>query len=137
MKSSSQAYVLTSVFVAALLALCAGGDGSAQQNFGPWGVDARGPRRLLVPSLRKTGGVEVHVGVEAGFAPARKAHPAFLRRATSTRPPYAWRGWGSPSTAPRSTRSRATAGCTPPTGTATAWSYWPVSDTAAAEPTVA
>ena len=39
MKSSSQAYVLTSVFVAALLALCAGGDGSAQQNFGPWGVD--------------------------------------------------------------------------------------------------
>ena len=25
--------------MAALLALCAGGDGSAQQNFGPWGVD--------------------------------------------------------------------------------------------------
>ena len=38
MKSSSRAYVLTSVFVAALLALSAGG-GSAQQNFGPWGVD--------------------------------------------------------------------------------------------------
>ena len=24
------------------------------------------------------GGVEIHVGVEDGFAPARKAHPAFL-----------------------------------------------------------
>ena len=39
MNRSSQSYVLTSVFVAALLALCAGGDGSARQNFGPWGVD--------------------------------------------------------------------------------------------------
>ncbi len=26
----------------------------------------------------RSGGVELHVGVEEGFAPARKAHPAFL-----------------------------------------------------------
>ena len=36
---------------------------------------ARGPRRLLVPLAT---GVEVHVGVEEPFAPARKAHPAFV-----------------------------------------------------------
>jgi catechol 2,3-dioxygenase-like lactoylglutathione lyase family enzyme len=29
-------------------------------------------------SAPEAGGVEVHVGVEPGFVPARKAHPAFL-----------------------------------------------------------
>ena len=40
----------------------------------------RGPRRLLVPGVRRLGRVaaELHVGVEDPFAPARKAHPAFV-----------------------------------------------------------
>ena len=45
-------------------------------------------------------GVEVHVGVEAGFSPARKAHPAFLvdeiddlaRRAEVAGFPVTWDG---------------------------------------------
>ncbi|MGZ4428322.1 MAG: VOC family protein [Nocardioidaceae bacterium] len=60
----------------------AGGEDAARRFYG----DALGiPEVEKPPVLAARGGcwfrgdgVEVHVGVEEGFAPARKAHPAFL-----------------------------------------------------------
>lgn len=60
----------------------AGGEDAARRFYG----EALGiPEVVKPPVLAARGGcwfrgdaVEVHVGVEDGFAPARKAHPAFL-----------------------------------------------------------
>jgi catechol 2,3-dioxygenase-like lactoylglutathione lyase family enzyme len=60
----------------------AGGEDVAQAFYeGVLGI----PRVGKLPNLERRGGcwfrsatVEVHLGVEAPFAPARKAHPAFL-----------------------------------------------------------
>lgn len=63
------------------LAAPAGCEDAARRFFG----ELLGLEELVKPeSLRKRGGVwfrvgaqQLHIGVEAGFSPARKAHPAF------------------------------------------------------------
>ncbi|MDP9444947.1 MAG: glyoxalase [Actinomycetota bacterium] len=59
-----------------------GGEAAARRFYGD-GLQL--PETAKPPALAARGGVwfrdgdcEVHVGVEEGFAPARKAHPAFL-----------------------------------------------------------
>ena len=64
----------------------------------------------------RSGALELHLGVEDDFRPARKAHPGMLV-ADLPASPSGWRRTGSPSSG--TTRSRATAGATSTTRTAT------------------
>ena len=67
-----------------LLAMPAGGEGAAREFYGsllglpelpkPDELAARGGCWFALPNL------QLHLGVEDGFAPAKKAHPAFLVR---------------------------------------------------------
>jgi catechol 2,3-dioxygenase-like lactoylglutathione lyase family enzyme len=66
-------------------------------------------------------GFELHLGVEAGFQPARKAHPALLVSGSTTGP------HGSQRPATRPALTTASPGCAasiPAIRTGTGWSSW-------------